>query len=78
MCTCKYHLAIIKKAVQFLLKGKGVVVLAGLTVSHKVAGLLTQPEQRLCICSADRSVVPAISNDKKKEDEWTTKYDEYV
>lgn len=43
------------------LKGEGVVILAGLAVSHQVAGLLTQPEQRLCICSADRSMVPELA-----------------
>ena len=48
-----------------LLKGEGVVVLAGLAVSHQVAGLLTQPEQRLCICSADCSMVPATVNNRK-------------
>lgn len=43
------------------LKGEGVVVLAGLAVSHKVAGLFTQPEQRLCVCSADGSMVPELA-----------------
>lgn len=42
-----------------LLEGEGVVVLAGLAVPHQVAGLLTQPEQRLSIRPTDRSVVPA-------------------
>lgn len=45
-----------------LLEGEGVVVLAGLAVSHQVARLLAQPEQRLRICPADRSVVPATEN----------------
>lgn len=58
---------------QFLLKGKRVVVLAGLTVSHKVAGLLTQPEQRLCICSADRSMVPAMIIDRMIREMQKTK-----
>lgn len=48
-----------------LLEGEGVVVLAGLAVSHQVAGLLAQPEQRLCICPADRSMVPAADNGRK-------------
>lgn len=43
------------------LKGEGVVILAGLAVSHKVAGFLAQPEQRLCVCSADGSVVPKLA-----------------
>lgn len=43
------------------LKGEGVVVLARLAVSHQVASLLTQPEQRLCICPADRSMVPELA-----------------
>lgn len=51
-----------------LLKGEGVVVLAGLAVSHQVAGLLTQPEQRLGICSADRSMVPATVNDRTRDE----------
>lgn len=45
-----------------LLKGERVVVLAGLAVSHEIAGLLTQPEERLRISSADGSVVPATAN----------------
>lgn len=45
-----------------LLEGEGVVILAGLAVSHQVARLLAQPEQRLRICPADRSVVPATEN----------------
>lgn len=53
-----------------LLEGQGVVVLAGLTVSHQVAGLFAQPEQRLCICPANRSVVPAKA--QKKSIEWPT------
>lgn len=48
-----------EKIVPSLLEGEGVVVLAGLAVSHQVAGLFAQPEQRLCIRPADRSVVPA-------------------
>lgn len=43
----------------FLLEGEGVVVLAGLAVSDQVASLFAQPEQRLCICPADRAMVPA-------------------
>lgn len=41
------------------LQGEGEVVLAGLAVAHQVAGLLAQPQQRLRICPADGSVVPA-------------------
>lgn len=44
-----------------LLEGEGVVVLAGLAVSDQVASLFAQPEQRLCICPADRAVVPAAA-----------------
>lgn len=51
----------------FLLKGEGVVILAGLAVSHQVTGLLTEPEQRLGICSADGSMVPAIENNRQQE-----------
>lgn len=53
--------------VLFLLKGEGVVILAGLAVSHQVTGLLTEPEQRLGICSADGSMVPAIENNRQQE-----------
>lgn len=44
-----------------LLEGKGEVVLAGLAVSHQVARLFAQPEQRLGVCPADGSMVPAAS-----------------
>lgn len=50
----------------FLLEGERVVILAGLAVSHQVAGLLTQPEQGLCVCSADGSMVPATVNNEKR------------
>lgn len=53
--------------VLFLLEGEGVVILAGLAVPHQVAGFLTQPEKRLCVCSTDRSVVPAAVNNEKKK-----------
>ena len=53
--------------VSALLKGEGVVVLAGLAVSHQVAGLLTEPEQRLCICPADRAMVPAAGNNRMRK-----------
>lgn len=44
-----------------LLEGEGVVVLAGLAVPDQVASLFAQPEQGLCICPADRAVVPAAA-----------------
>lgn len=42
-----------------LLEGEGVVVLAGLAVPDQVASLFAQPEQRLRVRAADRTVVPA-------------------
>lgn len=65
MTTVSVALYLRKKRV-VLLEGEGVVVLAGLAVSHQVARLLAQPEQRLCICPADRSVVPATEKKTKK------------
>lgn len=41
------------------LQGEGEVILAGLAVAHQVAGLLAQPQQRLCVRPADGPVVPA-------------------
>jgi len=42
------------------LQGEGEVVLAGLAVAHQVAGLLAEPQQRLCVCPADGPMVPAV------------------
>lgn len=61
-----------KTKVLSLLEGEGVVVLAGLAVSDQVASLFAQPEQGLCICPADRAVVPAaatIGDEREKERE---------
>lgn len=73
MCVCDHivcDLFVRKRELLFLLKGERVVILAGLAVSHQVAGLLTQPEQGLSICSADGSMVPATVNNEKKGGEW--------
>ena len=72
MTTVSVALYLRKKRV-VLLEGEGVVVLAGLAVSHQVARLLAQPEQRLCICPADRSVVPATEKNQKKKNQQEIK-----
>lgn len=41
------------------LQGEGEVVLAGLAVAHQVAGLLAEPQQRLCVRPADGPMIPA-------------------
>lgn len=41
------------------LQGEGEVILAGLAVAYQVAGLLAQPQQRLCVRPADGPMVPA-------------------
>lgn len=43
------------------LQGEGEVILAGFAVAHQVAGLLAQPQQRLCIRPADGPMVPALA-----------------
>ena len=63
--SCLWLIVFLGKESASLLEGEGVVVLAGLAVPHQVAGLLTQPEQRLCVCPADRSMVPAAVNNRK-------------
>lgn len=50
-----------------LLEGQGEVVLAGLAVPDKVAGLFAQSQQGLCVYPADCSMVPAVKNRERQE-----------
>lgn len=54
-------------SVRLLLEREGEVILTGLTVSHQVTGLFTQPQQRLGVSPANRSVIPAVNERRVRE-----------